>query len=263
MKEENEGMKKVLVLALVVMLAASSAWAYNDALHVKVAPNGKGDLLIFPVYFTANGGWQTKLTVINTSGQFSTVAKVVLHSHYYSQELLDFLLYLTPNDVWTGTIVNDGTNVSIQSTDDSALASNGLFTSATNPMNQVIGQSTCIQSKNIYATDSNEFGYIEVVEAWFGDISNGYYSTTNLKSGENASPPQVTKAYLKRVYDKWVANTACTDCAPNLGFGKDYTLNLLTGYFELQNAMVSGYSAGMKATVLADWDNNGPLNTQD
>lgn len=257
-------MKKALVLALAVMLAATSAWAYNDALHVKTAPNGKGDLLIFPVYFTANGGWQTKITVINTSGQYSTVAKVVLHSHYYSQELLDFLLYLTPNDVWTGTLVNDGTNVYIQSTDDSALAPNGLFASASNPMNQVITQATCISSKQatVYANDSNAYGYIEVVEAWFGDLASTYYTTTNLKSGENASPPQVTKAYLKRVYDKWVASTACTDCKPYSGVGNDFTINILTGFFELQNALVSGYNAGMRATVMADWDNNGPLTTQ-
>jgi len=273
-------MRKVLVLALVVMLAASSAWAYQDAKHVKVAPNEKGDLLVFPVYFTANGGWQTKFTVINTSGVYSTVAKVVIHSHYYSQELLDFLLYLTPNDVWTGTLTNDGTNVTLQSTDDSALAANGLFASASNPMNQVISQATCTAAKQttVYATDSRDFGYIEVVEGWFGDLAQGYYQS-QLKSGENASPPQVTKTYLKRVYDKFISSSGgntCSDCAPNgtgaLGSGYvvgqngiapnfDDTANILTGHYELQNSMMTGYDAAMKATVFADWDNYTPLTT--
>lgn len=273
-------MKKVLILALVVMLTATSAWAYQDAKHVKVAPNAKGDLLVFPVYFTANGGWQTKLTVINTSGVYSTVAKVVIHSHYYSQELLDFLLYLTPNDVWTGTLTNDGTNVSIQSTDDSSLSSNGLFTSASNPMNQVISQATCTAAKQttVYATDSRDFGYIEVMESWYGDLAQGYYSTQK-QTGENSAPPQVSKTFLKRVYDKFISSaggSTCADCAPN-GSGAansgyvvgqngiapnyDNTANLLTGHFELQNALLSGYDAGMKATVFADWDNYTPLTT--
>jgi hypothetical protein len=279
MKKEKEGMKKVLVLALVVMLAASSAWAYNDALHVKQAANGKGDLVVFPVFYTATDGWQTSFTVINTSNVYSVVAKVVLHSHYYSQELLDFLLYLSPNDVWTGTLVNDGTDVRIQSTDDSALAANGLFASATNPMNQIISQATCIPSKQTtqYANDSRDFGYIEVVEAWYGDLSLSYYSTGNLKSGENAVPPQVSKTYLKRVYDKYAANTGlstCFDCLPGAPAGligyvagvtpgtfKDSTINVLTGYFELQNSLHTGYSAAHRATIFADWDNVSALTT--
>lgn len=272
-------MKKVLVLALVVMLAASSAWAYNDALHVKQAPNGKGDLLVYPVFYTATDGWQTSFTVINTSNVYSVVAKVVLHSNYYSQELLDFLLYLSPNDVWTGTLVNDGTDVRIQSTDDSALAANGLFASATNPMNQVISQATCIASKQTtqYADDTRDFGYIEVVEAWYGDLSLSYYTSGNVKSGENSVPPQVSKTYLKRIYDKYAANTAtstCFDCLPGgtaslngyaagltPGTVKDSTINVLTGYFELQNSLHIGYSAAHNATVFADWDNVGALTT--
>lgn len=263
-------MKKTLALVLVVLLAATSAWAFNDAKHVKVAPNGKGDMLIFPFYYTANGGWQTKVTVTNTSDVYSVVAKVVIKSHYYSQELLDFLLYLTPNDVWTGTFTNDGTNTYIESTDDSVLAPNGTFASASNPMKQVISQATCIASRQttVYATDSRDYGYVEVIEGWYGNLADAYY-TPALVTGERSAPP-VSKTYLRRVYDAYAVNgtvylpgrpqiNAAGQVVPAL----DRTINVLTGFYEFQNALANGYTSAEKAEVFADWDNVAVLRTTD
>jgi hypothetical protein len=260
-------MKKTLALVLVLMLVASSAWAFNDAKHVKVAPNGKGDLLIFPFYYTANGGWQTKITVTNTSETYSVVAKLVVKSHYYSQELLDFLLYLTPNDVWTGTLTNDGTNTYMESTDDSALAPNGQFASTTNPMKQIISQATCISSRQttVYATDSRDYGYIEVIEGWYGNVANAYY-TGALATGERSTPP-VSKTYLRRVYDAYASAGLVylpgqlPFDAVGMGASLDRTINVLTGFFEFQNALVGGYSTLEQAAVLADWDNTALLRT--
>jgi len=256
-------MKKTLALVLVMMLVASSAWAFNDAKHVKVAPNGKGDMMIFPFYYTANGGWQTKITVTNTSDTYSVVAKLVVKSHYYSQELLDFLLYLSPNDVWTGTLTNDGTNTYMESTDDSALAPNGQFASTTNPMKQIISQATCISSRQttVYATDSRDYGYIEVIEGWYGDLSNAYY-TPAMATGERATPP-VSKTYLRRVYDAYAAAGAVYLPGRPLinAAATDRTINVLTGFFEFQNAVVNGYTTLEQATVFADWDNMALLRT--
>jgi hypothetical protein len=251
------------------MLVASSAWAFNDAKHVKVAPNGKGDMMIFPFYYTANGGWQTKLTVINTSDTYSVVAKLIVRSHYYSQELLDFLLYLSPNDVWTGTLTNDGTNTYMESTDDSALAPNGQFASATNPMKQIISQATCVSSRQttVYATDSRDYGYIEVIEGWYANVANAYY-TPALAAGERSTPP-VSKTYLRRLYDAWAAAGAVyypgqpqINLATPIG-SLDRTINVLTGFFEFQNAVVSGYTTLEQAAVFADWDNVALLKTSE
>jgi hypothetical protein len=262
-------MKKTLALVLVLMLVASSAWAFNDAKHVKVAPNGKGDMMIFPFYYTANGGWQTKLTVINTSDTYSVVAKLIVRSHYYSQELLDFLLYLSPNDVWTGTLTNDGTNTYMESTDDSALAPNGQFASTTNPMKQIITQATCVSSRQttVYATDSRDYGYVEVIEAWYGNVADAYY-TPALATGERSAPP-VSKTYLRRLYDAYAAGGGAVylpgrplfNVAGMAGAALDRTINVLSGFFEFQNSLVSGYSSLEQATVFADWDNTAVLRT--
>jgi len=53
--------KSLIVLTVLVMMSGS-VMANDIAYHVKQAPNAKGDVLIFPTYFAAPGGWETKLT---------------------------------------------------------------------------------------------------------------------------------------------------------------------------------------------------------
>lgn len=92
--------KKSLAVALGAMLVAGSAAA------VEVNPGAKGDLLIAPLFMT-KGGWQSEFKVINTSVTDSAVAKVVFHAPGRSDEVLDFLIFLSPGDVWTGSVVEN------------------------------------------------------------------------------------------------------------------------------------------------------------
>ena len=111
----------VVAFAVGAMLLSSSAWAYDAVEHVTVSPGGKGDAGIFPVWI-AYEGWETKLEIINTSDTYSTVAKVVVRSSENSQELLDFLVYLSPTDVWTGYLRYGVDGPELYSNDDSVLA---------------------------------------------------------------------------------------------------------------------------------------------
>ena len=70
----------------------------------------KGDVLLFPSFFSDNG-WSTEFSVINTSSREAVVAKVVLYSAIDSRELKDFNIYLSANDVFRAT-VKDGNIVS-------------------------------------------------------------------------------------------------------------------------------------------------------
>jgi len=90
-----------------IIMMAGSAWAYDIDDHVVLGTDHRGDLLIMPggvATGTGSAGWMTALKVINTSTEDSVVAKVVIRSKVYSQELLDFMIYLSPNDVWVGDI---------------------------------------------------------------------------------------------------------------------------------------------------------------
>ena len=113
--------KLALVLAVFALafMAAPAAFAYDQNDHVYVAPNGVGDALVFPVYL-ASGTFKTNIRVINTSCEFAVVAKVVFREGISSCETRDFLIYLTPNDMWWADIVDDNGTVTIVSDDDSS-----------------------------------------------------------------------------------------------------------------------------------------------
>ena len=98
--------KKFLAAAIGAMLIGGSAMA------VEVAHGGKGDLLIAPMVMTG-GGWTSEMKVVNTSTVDSAVAKVVFHAPDNSAELLDFLIFLSPGDVWVGTLSSNGTTTTM------------------------------------------------------------------------------------------------------------------------------------------------------
>ena len=72
-------------------------------------PDGTGMVLIYP-YYTVNtaGGnsYNTYISVTNTSSQ-AKVTKVRFREGRTSAEVLDFNLYLSPNDVWVGAVGPD------------------------------------------------------------------------------------------------------------------------------------------------------------
>jgi len=242
---------KYAALIVMVLMMSGSAWAYNYTDHVTTAPNNKGDVLIYPYFLALDGGWETKLTVVNTDETNSVVAKVVIRSFKNSEELLDFFIYLTPADVWIGKMMVDPVTkrVVIDSTDDSVLGSTSGITSTTikwadtvgNALHQVMFPLNC-------SDDGDYLGYIEIITAAIGDMS---------KSGQTApvsihSKPQLwaeyelfkaSKGILKKPYDFTTKNA-----------------NVLAGWMQVQNSII-GLSASLKATTLKDYDNDTVLGT--
>jgi len=234
-----------LVLLAVFAIMGGTAFAYDQTDHVKFAPNGEGDLIFFPWYLAASGGWQTQISVINTSNYYSTVAKVVIRSHNWSDELLDFLIYLSPNDVWTGYVRYGAQGTYIYSDDDSILVSKPVgimaaadvatyFASPTNPVSMPFYPVKCpAASKLDGKTDSTDFGYIEVLEV---------NATTVLGTG---------KLGKEKVFNWYENDYVGTSTVPRV----IATVNILTGYQEFQNTQAGSYSALTRAQVFADWHN--------
>ncbi len=69
---------------------------------VNINPDGLGQVLIYP-YFTVNSGNQTLVSVVNTTDRAKSV-KVRFLEAWNSREVLDFNLYMSPFDVWTGAV---------------------------------------------------------------------------------------------------------------------------------------------------------------
>jgi hypothetical protein len=87
-------------------IAASLATAAFDAGAVALDARGVGQVLLYP-YYTANGGNQTLLSVVNTTNRVKAVRVRFLEARN-SKQALGFNLYLSPFDVWTAAVFAQG-----------------------------------------------------------------------------------------------------------------------------------------------------------
>src|SRR5665213_3594261 len=100
----NTFKRKALFTAVIAGLGVG---AVGTAEAVYMSPNRTGQVLVYPYYTVQSSGsnsWNTYISVVNTT----TVAKAVkvrILEGKTSAEVLDFNLFLSPNDVWTAAIV--------------------------------------------------------------------------------------------------------------------------------------------------------------
>ena len=90
---------KVLSAAVLAAVGVTSAQA------VTVSNDGLGQVLLYP-YYTVENGMATLISVVNTQNVGKAV-KVRFLESLNSREVLDFNLYLSPLDVWTGMVTAD------------------------------------------------------------------------------------------------------------------------------------------------------------
>lgn len=153
--------KKVLAAALGAMMVSGAASA------VSVNGNAVGDLLIAPAYMVG-GGWKTEFKVINTDQTNSVVAKVVVHRSIDSREVLDFMLYLSPADAWSGTLTCTNPDCSallMTSDDDSVLQLNSTnFATSALPARYPSTPSVVV-TPNGPVTIPVPYGYVTITES--------------------------------------------------------------------------------------------------
>lgn len=98
----NTFKRKALFTAVLAGLGAA-----GTAEAVYLNPNNTGQVLVYPYYTvqSANGNaWNTYLSVVNTTTRAKAVKVRVLEGKT-SAEVLDFNLFLSPNDMWTAAII--------------------------------------------------------------------------------------------------------------------------------------------------------------
>lgn len=99
----NAFKKKSLYLAVAAGLGAVGMAGTASAVNVN--SNGLGQVLIYP-YYTVRNNTDTYLSVVNTTNSVKAV-KVRFTEGRDSREVLDFNLYLSPNDMWTGAVTRN------------------------------------------------------------------------------------------------------------------------------------------------------------
>lgn len=94
----------------VAVLAGLGAVATTAGAVVR-SPDNTGQVLIYPYYTVQSvdgNQYNTYISVTNTTSR-AKVLKVRFREGKTSAEVLDFNLYLSPNDMWVGALVADGT----------------------------------------------------------------------------------------------------------------------------------------------------------
>ncbi len=71
-----------------------------QAVHVNT--EGTGQVLIFP-YYNAHQGYITNINLVNSTDETKAI-KIRFREGESSNDVLDFNIYMSPNDVWTGSI---------------------------------------------------------------------------------------------------------------------------------------------------------------
>ena len=180
-----------LTTAVVAAIAGVAGFA-GLANAVDLNPDGLGQVLIYP-YYTVNKSQDSLFSVVNTDAMHGKAVKVRFLEGYNSREVLDFNLYLSPNDVWTARVS--------QRSDAGGAA---VFTndhSCTYPSIPTTGQdfrSTAYAGGSVFPADGGPTsvtrtreGYLELIS--MGDIIPGSpldSATTHVQTGvPNAGTP--------------------------------------------------------------------------
>ena len=106
--------KSILSLSAAVALGglgfagSANAWVAfdstgTDATTLLQHPAGVGHMLFTP-YYTANDGLSTLVNIVNTDSANGKAVKVRFRGASNSDDVLDFTLFLSPGDVWTGYV---------------------------------------------------------------------------------------------------------------------------------------------------------------
>jgi hypothetical protein len=167
----NTFKKKSLHAAVLAGLGALGVAGTANAVHIN--PDGLGQILIYP-YYTVRNGNVTAMSVVNTTS-LTKIVKVRFLEGKNSREVLDFNLFLSPQDVWTGVILPTATGAKIETGDNSCVTPSDLFgnaagtirtdgTYATNEFKNYTYTVAPADSTVYTSNDRTREGYIEVIE---------------------------------------------------------------------------------------------------
>lgn len=153
--------RSLLSLALLSALGIGAAQLPSPAYAVNLADDGVGEVALFK-YYTVRDDWQTFFRLVNTSDSV-VAAKVRFREAQESRDVLDFVVVLSPFDVWNGW-VGDRNGVPTLSTDDrSCIQSSRTIQEETTDDGRVIQRIPL--STNLVGGDVDRLreGHVEVI----------------------------------------------------------------------------------------------------
>lgn len=237
--------KNVLALSIAAMIggfagSASAAMSDVTAVDFVQSEGGAGHILLVP-YYTAQNGNMSVLHVVNTDTVNGKAVKVRFRGAANSDDVLDFTVFLSPGDVWTGSVQADGDGAAFY-TDD---------TSCTYP--NISGQKTAFKADRL--RDSNDVagtkeGYIEILN--MADLVKGKATDSKVdifaatKHKANGAAPDCTDSVLEKTL---ALDPKKTTEASELGF--DVPSGQLTGDWYIINVAETNTFSGASTAIKA------------
>ena len=241
----KKSLKQAIALATAIG-ASASAYAVN------VNQDGQGQVLLYPV-FTAENGNVTAVSVTNTTNEIKAV-KVRFVEGMNSAEVLDFNLYLSPYDVWSGAVVATDTGAKLVTQDNSCTAGK-IPAAGQNFVNFAYGSGSAKDTADakFHGTDRARVGHLEIIE--MGEIDKTLVLKAGVTAGQaiihskgaNAVPGNcdaVRGAWLTG--GVWEANSSAGMFAPAGGlYGTAAVVNVDAGWQSSYDAVAIDAFAGL------------------
>jgi hypothetical protein len=165
-------LRTAMILMMAGFTAVGNATVINN--------DGFGQIALLP-YYNINNNIITNINITNTTNLFKAV-KVRFHESHNAADVFDVNLYLSPYDVWNGTIrLNPVTGAANFTTEDET---------CTLPNNALLHAGIDF-SNNCAATSDDDLteGYVEIIE--MGVIADGY-GYGNATDGDKTAEIDVT-----------------------------------------------------------------------
>ena len=244
------------LVAFALASAIGGAMVAAPAQAVNLSPDNLGQVLIFP-YYTAKNGFDSYIHLTNTSAE-TLIAKIRFREAKNSREVRDFNIILSPKDIWTAAVTQDGDGAKLV-TYDKTCTSPMLPASSTSPGATEIGfTSLGYDGSDQYAYDTGGLGIERVQEGYFEVIAMGASSAPT--AAFNSTSDNVIEYNAKHVngvprdcdiVDQQFVGDSALDTKEAFNHFR-YPGNVLKGFSTLIN-VASGQAVGVEPTVLANF----------
>lgn len=114
--------------------ASATLMSATTATELQVDPSNMGHMLLVP-YFNAQAGNTTVFHVVNTDTKNGKAVKVRFRGASNSDDILDFQLFLSPGDVWTGVVSESASGVAQLVTNDGTCTAPAIAKGVATPFN--------------------------------------------------------------------------------------------------------------------------------
>jgi hypothetical protein len=247
--------KRKSLYAALAGVSALGATGAADAVNIN--PDGLGQVLLYP-YFTVRGStagkeFNTLMSVINTTPSVKVV-KVRFLEGKNSKEVIDFNLFLSPNDVWVAAVIPTSDGAKLVTGDQSCTDPGIIAAQGGRADNAVDFVNYAYAADPVGGTvDRVREGYFEIIE--MGPVAN--LTVANAATHNSAGVP--ANCALVRSVDAGVGLGGTNVVTPNGGlFGSESLINVQLGTdYTADPVALDNWQSGLTGTT--QWTAPGSL----